>query len=304
MSEKANTMSAGAQGELMCFVVMPISDPEGYIKGHFKHVYQDIIRPACQQAGFSPLRPDDVKQSNFIHLDILQKLLEAPMAVCDLSARNPNVLFELALRQAFDKPVALIQEIGTPQIFDIAPLRYTEYRKERIYHEVLEDQKAISTAAKDTFESHGKGRDINSIVKLLALSRPAILPEIGSPEATADLQQLILSELSQLRNEMRSVRHDARIVAQRVSRRDITTDLERIHKQLVQTEMLLGEADEKGLDNVEMALAGCRHMLLPIIHGRADEGMKNKEMLFELQHRMEMLEHEFHKRRSLSLKKK
>jgi len=79
------------------------------------------------------------------------------MAICDLSAGNPNVLFELALRQAFDKPVALVQEVGTPQIFDISPLRYTEYRKERVYHEVLEDQKAVATAVKETFESHSKG---------------------------------------------------------------------------------------------------------------------------------------------------
>jgi hypothetical protein len=304
MSEKADTKSAGAQGELMCFVVMPISDHEGYIKGHFKHVYQDIIRPACQQAGFSPWRPDDVKQSNFIHLDILQKLLEAPMAVCDLSARNPNVLFELALRQAFDKPVALIQEVGTPQIFDISPLRYTEYRKERIYHEVIEDQKAIATAIKDTFESHGKGRDINSIVKLLALSRPAALPEIGSPEATADIQQLILSELSQLRNEMRTLRHDTRLSAQRIARKEITPDLKMIHEQLRRTEMLLC-SDNEPIDSVEVALANCRNLLLPIIHGQThDESMSNKEILSELHNHMLMLENEYHKRRKLSSKKK
>lgn len=128
------------------------------------------------------------------------------MAVCDLSSRNPNVLFELALRQAFDKPVALIQEKGTSEIFDIAPLRCTEYRRERIYHEVLEDQKAISNSLKETFEAHGKGPDINSIVKLLALNRPASVPDIAAHDAASDTQQLILAGLSQLRDEVRSLR--------------------------------------------------------------------------------------------------
>lgn len=131
-----------------CFVLMPITDPEGYVKGHFKHVCDDIIAPACEKAGFKALRADQVKQSNLIHLDVLQKLLEAPMAICDLSSRNPNVLFELALRQAFEKPVALVQEVGTPAVFDISPFRYVEYRRERTYHEVLEDQKSIAAAIK------------------------------------------------------------------------------------------------------------------------------------------------------------
>ena len=41
------------------------------------------------------------------------------------------------LRQAFDKPTVLVQEVGTEKIFDIAPLRYTEYRRELKYREVL-----------------------------------------------------------------------------------------------------------------------------------------------------------------------
>lgn len=111
-----------------CFIIMPIADHPDYKQGHFKRVYEDIIKPACQAAGYRAVRADDVAQTNLIHLDILQKLLESPMAICDLSTRNPNVLFELGLRQAFDKPTILIQEVGTPQIFDINLFRYTQYR--------------------------------------------------------------------------------------------------------------------------------------------------------------------------------
>ncbi len=191
----------------ICFVLMPISDPDGYVKGHFQHVFDDIVSPACDRAGFKALRADQVKQSNLIHLDIVQKLIDVPMAVCDLSSRNPNVLFELALRQAFDKPVALIQEIGTPPVFDISPFRYTEYRKELTYHEVLEDQALIATAIQETFSAHTDGRGINSIIKLLALIKPASLPEINALEARADNQKLI-AEISQLREEMRAARRD------------------------------------------------------------------------------------------------
>ncbi|MGN6937177.1 hypothetical protein ACTHTP_11265, partial [Neisseria sp. P0017.S001] len=83
-------------------------------------------------------------------LDILKKLIEAPIAICDLSTRNPNVLFELGIRQAFDKPVVLIQEIGTPPIFDITGLRYLQYSKDMKYHEVLKTQNELSNAIDET----------------------------------------------------------------------------------------------------------------------------------------------------------
>ena len=35
-----------------CFVIMPISDADGYDKGHFNRVYEYLIKPACEEAGF------------------------------------------------------------------------------------------------------------------------------------------------------------------------------------------------------------------------------------------------------------
>lgn len=185
-----------------CFIIMPIADPEGYEKGHFKKVYEDILKPACCKANFNPVRADEVKQTNLIHLDILQKLIDSPMAICDLSNRNPNVLFELGLRQAFDKPTVLVQEFGTPKIFDISPLRYTEYRKELKYREVLEDQDFIFDALKATKEATDKGEGVNSIVSLLSLSSPASLKEVSDNDA-AKMLQIVMSEMNDLRMDFR-----------------------------------------------------------------------------------------------------
>jgi hypothetical protein len=183
-----------------CFVVMPIAEPDGYDKGHFSKVYEDIFKPACVAAGFKAIRADEVKQTNLIHLDILQKLIDSPMAICDLSSRNPNVLFELGLRQAFDKPTVLVQETGTPKIFDIAPLRYTEYRRELRYREVLEDQELISQALKATLEATSQGDGVNSIVSILSLSKPATLKEQVGSESTG-LLQLVRAEMSEMRSD-------------------------------------------------------------------------------------------------------
>lgn len=180
-----------------CFIITPIADVDGYPDGHFGHVFDNIVAPSCDQAGYRAVRADHVKETNLIHLDILQKLIEAPLAICDLSTRNPNVLFELGIRQAFDKPVVLIQEQGTPRIFDIAPLRYLEYSKEMRYHDVLATQKKLKEAIEATAAAEGQAGNINSIVKLLALSSPAQIPDVENREGLS---------LDYMRSEMREMR--------------------------------------------------------------------------------------------------
>lgn len=185
-----------------CFVIMPISDTDGYDKGHFSRVYEDIIKPAVASTEFSVTRADEVKETNFIHLDILKQLIDAPIAICDLSSRNPNVLFELGIRQAFDKPVVLIQEEGTPKIFDIGPLRYLEYSKNMKYHDVLKTQSQLTESINATKEAEGKQGNINSIVRLMALSNPAAIPTLEGDNKEAFAIDVLQSQMSDIRKMM------------------------------------------------------------------------------------------------------
>ncbi|QYJ98247.1 hypothetical protein K0J45_03115 [Shewanella alkalitolerans] len=185
-----------------CFIIMPISDADGYDKGHFERVYEDIIKPAVSTTEFTPRRADEVKETNFIHLDILKKLIDAPIAICDLSSRNPNVLFELGIRQAFDKPVVLIQEKGTPKIFDIGPLRYLEYDKGMKYHDVLRTQKELTEAIVATKAAEGQQGNVNSIVRLMALSNPASIPTLEGDNKEAFAIDVLQTQLNDMRKMM------------------------------------------------------------------------------------------------------
>ena len=185
-----------------CFVIMPISDADGYDKGHFERVYEDIIKPAVEKTDFIARRADEVKETNFIHLDILKKLIDAPIAICDLSSRNPNVLFELGIRQAFDKPVVLIQEKGTPKIFDIGPLRYLEYDKGMKYHDVLKTQTELTEAITATKAAEGQQGNVNSIVRLMALSNPATIPTLEGDNKEAFAIDVLQTQLNDMRKMM------------------------------------------------------------------------------------------------------
>ena len=183
-----------------CFVIMPISDPESYEKGHFKYVYEDLFQPAIVDEGYVPKRADDDGSSSMIQVNIVREIIEAPMAICDLSSRNPNVLFELGIRQAFDLPVVLVQEQGTQRIFDISTINTIDYRKDLIYREVIEDRRKITSAIKAT-QDNTKG--INSIIRLLEIGK-AELKDKGSE---ADDIRIMLFALSNQIDELKKERN-------------------------------------------------------------------------------------------------
>ena len=151
---------------------MPIADPEGYPDGHFRRVYEYLIRPACKLAGFDAIRADDESASGDIKLDILKRLARAEMAVCDISARNPNVLYELGIRHALKRPVALIKDKRTARIFDIDTIRYVGY-DEGLRVDTLEDSvKNLAKAIADTAAKNEDLLKLESLVDTQEMSAP------------------------------------------------------------------------------------------------------------------------------------
>lgn len=154
-----------------CFVMMPISDQGDYPEGHFQKVYEQIFQPAIEQAGYQPYRVDENAISDRIIDKIFSAIQDCPMALCDLSNRNPNVLYELGLRQAYDKPVVLVQDEKTERIFDVSGISTVQYKSQRLYENVLDAREKIANAIIETKE----GRQ-NTIIKIVK-AKTAHLPD-------------------------------------------------------------------------------------------------------------------------------
>ena len=185
--------------EKICFVIMTITD-EPHPHGHFKTVYKYLIRPACEKAGFKPLRSDDIKKTNHIVIEVLHQLLNADMAICDLSAKNPNVLYELGIRQAFDLPVTLIKDDQTERIFDIQGTRDVEYDAALRVDMVEQGVKDISEALLNTYQLSGDKGEVNSLIKLLSIP-PAKIEE----KAVSDDTRYIVDLLKDVDGRLNSI---------------------------------------------------------------------------------------------------
>lgn len=176
------------QKDKKCFAIMPIADHADYDNGHFTRVYNHLIKPACEQAGFSAVRADDAKASHMIMFDILKNIVECDMAICDLSSKNPNVFYELGLRQAFNKKTILITDGRTTTPFDITGFRYVKYDPSLRIDTVMKDINEIAAMLTETDEASED--DINSIVKLLRL-QPAKLEHVQLNEQDTMMFRMI-----------------------------------------------------------------------------------------------------------------
>ena len=175
---------------------MPISDQGDYPTGHFTKVYEQIIKPSVEEAGYEAYRVDENNICDSIINKIFNAIQECPMAICDLSNRNPNVLYELGLRQAYDKPVILIQDDKTEKIFDVSGISTIFYKSARLYEDVIEARKNIKKAILSTKE--GKVNTLAKVIKVNAADFSQV--EVSQNDKTNLILEGIYSEIRKLKN--------------------------------------------------------------------------------------------------------
>lgn len=182
-----------------CFVIMPISDHGDYPKGHFQKVYEQIFVPAIEEAGYDAFRVDEDNMCTQIVEKIFKAIQECPMALCDLSNRNPNVLYELGIRQAYDKPVVLVQDDKTERIFDISGINTISYNSSRLYEEVLDARGKITEAILTMKE----GRHTSIIKVLKAQAASADSEDIPRDDRIEILLSGLIKDVNDLKNQNR-----------------------------------------------------------------------------------------------------
>lgn len=111
-----------------------------------------------------------------------------------MNSKNPNVFYELGMRQAFDKPTVLLKDEKTIAPFDINGLRYCQYNTDMKHRNVKLAIESLSQTLKETYKNRNNKSEINSLVRLLELARPAELPtgEITAEEKESKLLSLKL----------------------------------------------------------------------------------------------------------------
>ncbi len=103
-----------------CFVMMPFGQ-------WFDRYYQEIYVPGIKDAGFEPVRADELFSTGSVVEQIWEQIAKAKILLADLTGKNPNVFYELGLAHAATKPVVFAASQVEDVPFDLRHLRVIIY---------------------------------------------------------------------------------------------------------------------------------------------------------------------------------
>ena len=128
-----------------CGLVMPISDTPNCPESHWRDVKAIFVD--ALKSKFETELVSEEPEVNIIHSKIVNNLHDNPLVVVDISELNANVMFELGLRLAFDKPTVLVKDDKTEWKFDISPLETLEYPRDLRHSTILNFKKELANKA-------------------------------------------------------------------------------------------------------------------------------------------------------------
>ena len=106
-----------------CFVIAPIGEEGSDTRVRSDQILSYVIRTVATKFGFDVTRADEITEPGIISTQILERVINDPLVIADLTERNPNVYYELAVRHATRKPVIQLIQKGEPLPFDVAGTR-------------------------------------------------------------------------------------------------------------------------------------------------------------------------------------
>lgn len=106
-----------------CFVIAPIGDDGSETRKRSDQILDHVIKPAVGACGYTAIRADKIEKPGVITSQVIQHVVEDDLVVADLTDRNPNVFYELAVRHAIRKPFIHLIQKGERIPFDVAGTR-------------------------------------------------------------------------------------------------------------------------------------------------------------------------------------
>jgi len=183
-----------------CGIVMPISLIDGLGKAHWADVYS-IISDAAESAGFDARLVSRANDVGIIQKRIVQNLYDDPIVVCDVSAKNPNVMFELGMRLAFDKPTIIIKDDQTSYVFDTGQIEHLEYPRDLRFTRILDFKEKLRNKIEAT---HKRAMDDPTYTTFLKHFGEFKVASIEKKEVSG--QEYILKKLKEIKSTLRAYR--------------------------------------------------------------------------------------------------
>lgn len=214
---RAKEMPDRAVAKETCGLIMPISAIDGLSEAHWTEVLA-LLSDAIERAGFIPNLVSNADDAGIIQKRIIQNLYDNPIVVCDVSGKNPNVMFELGMRLAFDRPTIIVKDDKTAYSFDTSPIEHVSYPRDLRYAQIVDFKEKLTEKIKGTYSRAATDPKYTTFLKNFGEFTVA---KLEKKEVSG--QEFILEELRALRASV-----------QRLDRLPVELNLNRIRQETVE----------------------------------------------------------------------
>ncbi len=111
----------------ICFVISPIGEEGSDTRERSDQILKHIITGPVEQLGYTVIRADKISEPGIITTQIIEHIVDAELVIADLTDKNPNVFYELAIRHAIRKPLVQMIKKGEVIPFDVAATRIIQF---------------------------------------------------------------------------------------------------------------------------------------------------------------------------------
>jgi hypothetical protein len=200
---KESTPQNGTESTPTCGIVMPISSIDGCSSAHWLDV-QAIIKESVEQLStphFHARIVSDADEVGVIQKRIVSNIYTSDIVVCDVSCKNPNVMFELGMRLAFDRPAVIIKDDKTDYSFDTSIIEHLTYPRDLRYTTMQTFKASLAEKVSSTYQKAKSDKGHSTFLKNFGTFAVANLStQVANP------QQISLELLEQMTAEMRMLR--------------------------------------------------------------------------------------------------
>jgi len=106
-----------------CFIISPIGEINTEVRHRSDEILNHIIRPILQEYNYKAIRADEISEFGLITNQIIEHIVYSDLVICDLTYKNPNVYYELAIRHIVQKPIIQIIDENEDLPFDVINTR-------------------------------------------------------------------------------------------------------------------------------------------------------------------------------------
>lgn len=146
-----------------CGLIMPISGDNKYTAEHWRNVriiFEDALK-ISKEYKFDIKIVSEKDDVGILQDNIVNGIYESEIIICDVSGKNPNVMFELGMRIAFDKPVVIVKDELTNIAFDIGVIEYIEYPSNLNYIDIQGFKEKLINKIDNTLKETENGKNIS-----------------------------------------------------------------------------------------------------------------------------------------------